>query len=314
MNTENLVNKAAVALLSGALLITATQENALAYRQTKTCLTQAERNPDAPTNLPTCGLGQSGWPVRWPTREVPYWVNKSGHDSIIEGVNGEINPELLNVVRSAIRTWSDKSCSDFTFKYQGLTDTSRHAPEDGINVVTWVDDGWATSSATIALTSTTMTQKGVLVDADMEFNVLAHRFSISDTPASGAMDLANTTTHEAGHMLGLDEAPEKEATMYYSASTEESKKRDLHPDDVAGLCAIYPVGVPNVQYSDDTGSGQGTCDPDTDPDCTTDECSDGGCCCTTAQSKPLSHKGELWLLGLGLTLMAARRRRKRASH
>ena len=288
-----------------SLVLGAHPNEAQAYRQTKTCLTDEERDSAAPTNLPTCSPGQVGWPVRWPTREVSYWVHKGGHDATRPGENGEIAPSLLRAVRNGVEAWNEEGCSDFVFKYEGLTDVARHFPEDGVNVITWVDDGWAETTATIALTTTTMTRQGELVDADMEFNVRAHRFTITDVPGTGAIDLGNTTTHEAGHMLGLDEAPHEDATMYYSAAAEETKKRTLHADDIAGLCAIYPVGVPPVQY----GGGEppeGTC-PDGE-DCT----SDGGCCATTA---PSGTGDTHLLLGLAGALLVGvgRRRARRAS-
>ena len=105
-------------------------------------------------------------------------------------------------------------------------------------------------------------------------------------------------------MLGLDEAPHEDATMYYSAPTEETKKRTLHPDDVAGLCAIYPVGVPPVQY--------GEMPPDdTCPD--GENCKeDGGCCATTAPSKTGDTHVLLGLAG-ALLVGVGRRRVRRAS-
>lgn len=66
------------------------------------------------------------------------------------------------------------------------------------------------------------------------------------------MDLRNTLTHEAGHFLGLAHPcsgtacaahPELQPlTMFPSTSPGEVQKRTLDPDDVAGVCAIYPAG------------------------------------------------------------------------
>ena len=56
-------------------------------------------------------------------------------------------------------------------------------------------------------------------------------------------DLQNTVTHEAGHVLGLAHPPSPDtATMWAFADLQEIQKRDLDPDDVAGVCAIYPAG------------------------------------------------------------------------
>jgi hypothetical protein len=75
-----------------------------------------------------------------------------------------------------------------------------------------------------------------------------------------AYDLQNTVTHEAGHVVGLahpcDDAgtpacgsplppwetvPYVERTMYPSTAVGEVTKRSLSPDDVGGVCAIYPA-------------------------------------------------------------------------
>jgi MYXO-CTERM domain-containing protein len=56
-----------------------------------------------------------------------------------------------------------------------------------------------------------------------------------------AMDLRNTLTHEIGHVLGLAHVPDTNATMHGATEMGELKKRSLSPDDIAGVCAIYPV-------------------------------------------------------------------------
>jgi hypothetical protein len=53
------------------------------------------------------------------------------------------------------------------------------------------------------------------------------------------MDLQNTITHEAGHVLGLAHAGPN-TTMFSTTVVGETAKRDLSQDDVAGVCAIYP--------------------------------------------------------------------------
>jgi hypothetical protein len=58
--------------------------------------------------------------------------------------------------------------------------------------------------------------------------------------ACRSIDLQNTVTHEAGHFIGLAHAPDSAATMFAKTSAGEIEKRSLSPDDVAGVCAIYP--------------------------------------------------------------------------
>jgi MYXO-CTERM domain-containing protein len=66
------------------------------------------------------------------------------------------------------------------------------------------------------------------------------------------IDLQNTLTHEAGHFLGLAHpcetnqgncTPEMAATTMYPATTPgDLEKRSLSPDDIAGVCDVYPSG------------------------------------------------------------------------
>jgi MYXO-CTERM domain-containing protein len=70
-------------------------------------------------------------------------------------------------------------------------------------------------------------------------------------------DVQNTLTHEVGHFIGLrhvcdgggaadaDLPPcggdDAEITMYPLTQPGDVEKRTLHPDDVAGVCAVYPA-------------------------------------------------------------------------
>ncbi|HEU4383895.1 MAG TPA: matrixin family metalloprotease [Anaeromyxobacteraceae bacterium] len=134
------------------------------------------------------------------------------------------------------------------------------------------DDPSHGDSRVIALTTVSYDAgTGEIVDADMELNAWGGSgpsppgfyFTCLDPPAAtcGApgqsgcisVDVRNVVTHEAGHVLGLGHSEVSAATMYPSALSGETAKRTLDPDDVAGLCAIYPSGQPtNVCY----GSGQ----------------------------------------------------------
>jgi hypothetical protein len=128
-------------------------------------------------------------------------------------------------------------------------------------------------SRVIALTTVSYDNgSGEIVDADIELNAWTgagssppgYYFTCVDPPAPtcGApgdtgcisMDVQNTVTHEAGHVLGLGHSLSQycppnvtvanEATMCATASLGETAKRTLAPDDVAGICAIYPAGAP----------------------------------------------------------------------
>ena len=149
---------------------------------------------------------------------------------------------------------------------------------------------WDHGAMTIGLTTTTYNSStGEILDADMELfehdadptKDIGFWFTCAG-PNSGpcgttagtpnpptttcvSMDLGSTITHEAGHMLGLDHncdgptgCQDITATMYANAALGETQKRDLRPDDVAGVCTIYPAGAA-PSPSGGTGKSGTTC-------------------------------------------------------
>jgi uncharacterized protein (TIGR03382 family) len=91
------------------------------------------------------------------------------------------------------------------------------------------------------------------------------------------MDLQATVTHEVGHFIGLRHVCDPGGggpdaglprcntshdaiTMNPSTGVGDIEKRTLHPDDVAGVCAIYPTGrssSPGSSSSGGCGTGGG---------------------------------------------------------
>ncbi len=148
---------------------------------------------------------------------------------------------------------------------------------------------------TIALTTTTfVASTGQILDADMEihgWNGLSRpqatgSYLTCATPSSppctaipygqtgcNFTDVGNVVTHEAGHMLGLEHtcvasypapynycpnAPDG-TTMDPTMQPGETRKRVLTADDVAGVCAIYPLNAATVTCSSpSSSSGCGT--------------------------------------------------------
>jgi MYXO-CTERM domain-containing protein len=135
------------------------------------------------------------------------------------------------------------------------------------------------SAEALAITSVFALEKnGVIVDADMEINAVNPAFRWGDVVRDGQrdhQDIQNVLTHELGHLIGLDHTcylPDKrprprddkgnlipdcsaasdeikQTTMFASADPGDTQKRDLAPDDIAAVCAIYPVA----------GGGAGGC-------------------------------------------------------
>jgi MYXO-CTERM domain-containing protein len=177
----------------------------------------------------------------------------------------------------------------------------------------------AFGGSTIALTSVWARADGHIVDADVQVNALDNLFANLDPGAVIAdgtfpYDLQNAITHEFGHLLGLGHScwdqfsdfdqpvddmdmgvpmcyppPDvvKDTVMFATiASDGEITKRTLSPDDIRGVCAIYPA------------SG--------DPHACTLDMPDDGCGCRTGGR---ASGAGLTLLSL-LTIVIGRRRRR----
>jgi hypothetical protein len=126
----------------------------------------------------------------------------------------------------------------------------------------------------LAITSVYVdTSTGKIRDADIEIN--AENFSWGDLVTDPALvgsdqDLQNALTHEMGHLIGLDHTcyiagsvktppidnngqpvPDcddasqavLETTMSAVALRGDTGKRTLAPDDIAGVCDIYPIAM-----------------------------------------------------------------------
>ena len=230
--------------------IVLTPASALGFRQTRTCLNDIA---PAPTGTPRCGPGETPQLLAWRDLEVPYRVNEQGSAEFPGGLEGE----LLDTIIASFDQWNAPDCSPFTFVYDGTTATDEYVRDDGMNVVVFQDDVWPYSSAVLAVTTVTADVDGFIVNADMELNGVEHTFAIVDgNTGVETWDVQNTITHEAGHVLGLDHDAVPDSTMEFEAEAGDINKRDLHPDDIEGLCAIYP---PVTEPTDPGGSDDGCC-------------------------------------------------------
>lgn len=150
----------------------------------------------------------------------------------------------------AARTWGRAPCTSFRARYGGLR-ADVTPGDDGVNAVFFHDDAWPEELVEGALAQTIvhLDPAGDLRDADVHVNGARFRFSLDGAP--GTHDARGVLVHELGHALGLGHSSDPRATM--SVSGSGLRWRSLEPDDVEGVCALYP------------GAGDQGCDADPCP-------------------------------------------------
>ncbi len=178
----------------------------------------------------------------WVDREVGYYLNAQCSDDFTPAERAT----CIESVKASFQAWSNVNCSDFGFLYMGLTDSVAVGfdsvdLESNTNLVLWQESEWVHPPDALGITTNTFdTRDGSVVDSDIELNGVNWHFSADGNPYR--IDVQNTITHEAGHVVGLDHSPVFDATMYPTASDGDIAKRDLHIDDINGICFIYPIG------------------------------------------------------------------------
>ncbi len=281
--------------------------DASAYVRTRTC-----DRTGAFTDTKICRPDQEPREVYWSNRCITYYINRKGSEQL-----GGLTDELLATIEASFAAWEDVDCSNISFALGGLTCNTNVGREDeditggNQNLVLWEESNWTESTDAIAITVVSPDPNtGEILDADIVMNGQHFRFDILSNPNDTVADVQNTLTHEVGHLIGFNhETDEPAATMFPNAVPGELDKRDLHPDDIAGLCAVYPGTLPGV------------CTPNyiNDRTCTLEYGGELGCTTATptaaiTPSSPTSQVLWLALLSIfGLSIGVGRRQRRRAS-
>jgi hypothetical protein len=203
-------------------------------------------------------------------------------------------------------------------------DVPEHDPNGpNQNSISFVND-WESRPnprAAFALTSVWHDETtGEILDVDMEINddpdlspalgtlgicprevVVGTRVLCSEP---NLVDIQNVVTHEAGHFFGLGHSDVPQSAMRPQSETRDMSKRTLEPDDIEGICAIYPPG-----------SLPEECDY-TPRNSLSYECavpaSSSGCGCTAAGSRETGTPGSIAATLAGLVLLSFLLRRRSA--
>ena len=196
---------------------------------------------------------ERGAPLHWIEGCVYYTLAARGSDDV------EDFEALADAVHRGFEAWNVE-CSALRYVYGGVSEcrSAGFTPGRGqANLVIWLEDTWPYEvELGDALAATSVyydPDTGQILDADVEFNGVDFEWSVDGI--AGRRDVWNTMAHEAGHVLGLDHSDLEEATMYIYSEAGDTQKRDLDPDDVDGVCTIYPASADPPPCPDPPGDG-----------------------------------------------------------
>jgi hypothetical protein len=238
----------AVALLFGFTVTLTNPERAHAYcRESTTSSPGGDCQNDANSVL-----------LYWGRNCMTYVFNRSVFSRVPDG-----EAFVRRTFETSYQSWANVSCGTgsnagvpfLVAQASGSTTTNDSQflydePNESI-VVVRDENEWSSladhDALALALTLIWHDKKsGEILDVDMELNGGAGSFSDCRTERCGNsnIDLQNTITHEAGHLLGLGHTTVRGATMAPSTTmSPETEKRDLAPDDTEGYCALdLPAG------------------------------------------------------------------------
>jgi MYXO-CTERM domain-containing protein len=288
------------ATLQAAIALTVTQTLAMAFCRSTTCDPTVEFCARDEAGCETTGV-----PLYWPGRCIGWGVQASG--SQLRGISADT---LAAVIESSFSEWRQAACGDATPAFEVAPYDELIVCDESVynkraknaNVWMFQDVVWPydRDENVIGLTTTIFApDTGEIYDADVELNSRDYDFFVdSDAPRStGALDLVSTVTHEAGHFLGLGHSSSPEATMVEGYTGVAA--RSLNPDDMAGICAVFPPESPAKTCSFQPRHGFSV------------ECSEpmddaGGCGCRTSPDRSGTVPAAFSLLALAVLRRARR--------
>lgn len=297
-----MTNKSFIVLASALLVTVSTR--AYAYCRTTTC-----DRVDAPEECFETASGSCsslGKPIAWPDTCVSTSVSAFGSAAL--GISAD---DMRSVVHEAFDKWTSAPCDGGTPKFVvdlfpdvRCLDVTGEAgyKEKGPNYNVWIflDTDWPYDSIdenAIAITTTQFHPKtGEIYDSDVELNSRDNEFTLTQEYLN--IDLPSVVLHEAGHFLGLAHSSLPSAIMSPTLDAGDASRRHLDPDDIQGICSVYPPGPLNP-----------SCDPEPRHGFST-ECNATSASCAVSRGRTSQHNRAEGLLLAGLLMVAACRRRR----
>lgn len=294
-----------LAIVAVGLLCSATG-TARAFCRTTTC-DPNKASENCQFDSQRCLL--TGEPLAWRSNCVTVGIHELGSPN-----NGFDYDDVAPVVEEAFAAWLEADCDGGNPSISvellgpvacGLSEYNKEA--GNANIVLFREDEWPYVGAenAIGLTTTRFDKRtGALWDADIELNAVNGTLSIGD-PVQG-FDLLSVLTHEAGHFLGMSHSSDHTATMKqtYDPSVDGTDMRSLEPDDLAGICAIYPPErKPTTTSCENRHGFSEDCGADQPPREGSESCS-----VSRVATKPAGVSGLFGLLAAACAARLARRR------
>jgi hypothetical protein len=196
-----------------------------------------------------------------------YWRNQCAGYSIQKDASKQVPlADATRVAAQAFAAWTGASCpnggspSIFPSPLPPVSCNTTPSQEHN-NPIIFRDSLWPHGDRSNTLGYTTLTvdlTTGEIFGADIEINTHDYTIVASGTPMNGAYDLASVLTHEAGHFLGLAHSGDKSAIMYAFYMPGSAA---LTPDDVSGICSLYPADGSRSTQNGTASVAATTCSP-----------------------------------------------------
>jgi hypothetical protein len=252
------------------------------------------------------GCQTKGKPIQWKDGSVDLLVDKAG--SMLRGISGA---DTQQAVESALSTWMSADCPggghpSFTGNTElksGLkADYSDSGPNE--NVVVYEDGTWSYEPGAVAKTLLVFDlDSGDMQDADVVFNSAEFPLAIDPTSKTD-IDVSAVLMHEIGHVLGLAHSDAPGATMQpETQGFATAALKTLEPDDMAGICAVYPPMKAGTTKQPSSSSNASSGTP------SGDSASSG---CSVASARALRSVDWFGVLGLVSAFVLGRARRRKA--
>jgi hypothetical protein len=196
---------------------------------------------------------------RW-SGPMIYRLNEQGSDDLdIELLLPELHKGMLE--------WTRPECTSATARYDGLTAELPSSDEEpgADNVIAWREADWTHGPEAVAVTAPsfirTASGEQVIVAATMWLNG-QHFTWVTGQSEGRRINLFSVILHEGGHYFGLGH------TLVPMSVMNADYSRDLMglaPDDIEGICSLYPLGKVEDCTAQPCPSGYA--------------CADGNCLC-----------------------------------